>query len=305
MIPEKIAPALQVALANYQEQGRAGLIRHVRSLGVLPSVDTPKPARAVVFIECDPNADLDSLREYGVIVNQRRGRVRTAFLPLDQVDRLSEEPAVGQIHLSRYLHPTMDVAPGKVHLPQFRQRTNLTGRGVIIGVVDTGIDPTHLAFSGRILRVWDQTASGPGVAEGGYGLEFTGSQITGSRDFEGHGTHVAGIAAGNDAVYGGVAPAADLVIVKTSFQNAHIADGVRYIFRVARNLRRPVVVNLSLGGHFDPHDGTDPLCRMINVETGRGDGLSAVQPETKATITFTGKPLSLRGQLPRCDFASL
>lgn len=270
MIPEKIGPALQVALADYEADGRPGLIRHVRSLGVVPSVATPKPARTVVFIDCDPNANLDGLAEYGIIVNQRRGRVRTAFLPLDQVGRLSDEPAVRQIHMSRYLRPTMNVAPGRVHLPDFRQRTNLNGSGVVIGVVDTGIDPNHPAFAGRILRIWDQTLSGPGVAEGGYGLEFAGSQITGSRDFEGHGTHVAGIAAGNDATFGGVAPGADLVIVKTSFQNAHIADGIRYIFRVARDMGRPAVINLSLGGHFDPHDGTDPLSLLINAESGRG-----------------------------------
>ena len=61
-------------------------------------------------------------------------------------------------------------------------------------------------------------------------------------DDHGHGTHVAGIAAGEDPVYEGVAPGADLVIVKSDLMTAHIADGVRYIFRVAQDLGRRRIV---------------------------------------------------------------
>src|SRR5262249_25371689 len=82
--------------------------------------------------------------------------------------------------------------------------------------------------------------------------------------------HVAGIAAGSDPTFGGVAPEADLIMVKTDFMDAHIADGIRYIFRVAGELGRPAVVNLSLGGHSDAHDGTDSLSQIIDSESGPG-----------------------------------
>jgi subtilisin family serine protease len=141
---------------------------------------------------------------------------------------------------------------------------------VIIGIIDSGIDPKHPAFEGRILRIWDQTLSGPGVLEGKYGAELTGSLLTVSQDTNGHGTHVAGIAAGVDATYGGVAPEAELIIVRSDLDEGHIADAVRYIFRVARELGRPAVVNMSLGGHFDPHDGSDSLSKIIDSETGPG-----------------------------------
>jgi subtilisin family serine protease len=136
----------------------------------------------------------------------------------------------------------MDVAPGKVNLPQFKQTSGLSGKGVIIGIVDSGIDPKHPAFQGRILQIWDQTLPGSGVSEGAYGIELTGEQLTTSRDEIGHGTHVAGIAGGVDATYGGVAPEAEYIIVKSDFQDAHIADGIRYIFRVASAQGRPAVV---------------------------------------------------------------
>lgn len=270
MKPEKLSPGLLTALADYDQEGSAGVMRHVMTLGVVPSLGTPKPERTVVFIECDENAKFDHLVEQGIIVNQPTGTMRTGFLPLENLDVLSEDPQVKRIISSRYRGTRMDVAPGRVHIPQFRTTNHLNGQGVVIGIVDTGIDPSHPAFTGRILRIWDQTLSGPGVAEGGYGLELTGASLTASRDTNGHGTHVAGMATGNDASFGGVAPGARIVFVKTDFQDAHIADGVRYIFRVARELQQPAVVNLSLGGHWDAHDGTDPMAQIITSESGLG-----------------------------------
>ena len=279
MQPEKISAGLLVALEDYQAEGAEALTPIKRSallvplgqsLGIISSEESLKPTRTVVFIYCDEDANLEHLAEYDIYVNQSTGRVRTAILPIDSLDPLSEEPAVHRIKPSRYLRPLMDVAPGKVNLPQFKSQTGLTGKGVIVGIVDTGIDPNHPAFQGRILRIWDQELPGSGVTEGGYGIELTEGQLTTSRDTEGHGTHVAGIAGGVDSTYAGVAPAADYVIVKSDLQDAHIADGIRYIFRVARELGRPAVVNLSLGGHADAHDGSDSLSQIIDAESGPG-----------------------------------
>ncbi len=270
MIPEKISAGLLLTLQDYRNEARVGLIPHKRSLGIVSAINSPKPPRVVVFIYCDEDAQLDHLAEHGIRVNQSTGSVRTAFLPIESLDPLSEDPAIHRIKPSRYLQKRMDVAPGKVNLPQFKERTGLTGKGVIIGIVDTGIDSKHPAFQGRILRVWDQALPGSGVAEGDYGIELTGAQLATSIDTDAHGTHVAGIAGGADPTYGGVAPEAEYVIVKTDFQDAHISDGIRYIFRVARELGRPVVVNLSLGGHADAHDGSDSLSQIIDAESGPG-----------------------------------
>ncbi len=270
MIPEKISAGLLVALEDYQAEGREVLTAHKRTLGIVTGEGTPKPPRSVVFIYCDEDAQLDYLADYGVQVNQSTGRVRTAFLPLDSLDPVSDDPTIHRIKPSRYLRPLMDAASGKVNLPQFKQTSGLSGKGVIIGVVDSGIDPKHPAFQGRILSIWDQMLPGAGVTEGAYGIELTGDQLTTSRDEIGHGTHVAGIAGGVDDTYGGVAPEAEFVIVKSDFQDAHIADGIRYIFRVANQLGRPAVVNLSLGGHADSHDGNDSLSQIIDAESGPG-----------------------------------
>ncbi|MEH2462964.1 S8 family peptidase [Nostoc sp.] len=267
---EKLSPGLLLAFQDYQNEGDQALVTHKRSLGIIAHKSPVKPTKSVVFIYCDPDADLSYLSQYNIEVNQNSGSVRTAFLPIESLDVLSEEDVIQRIKPSRKLHLRMDTALVKVKLPEFKNHTGLTGKGVIIGIIDSGIDPKHPAFAGRILQIWDQTLPGPGVTEGGYGAELTVAQLTISQDTGGHGTHVAGIAAGSDTTYGGVAPEAELVVVRSDLQDAHIADGVRYIFRVARELGRPAVVNLSLGGHADPHDGSDSLSKVIDAETGPG-----------------------------------
>jgi subtilisin family serine protease len=266
---DKIAPSLLTALDDFAQAGNTGLRRHARAMGVV-ATESQKPPRVAVFLRCDETSNLDHLTALGVKMNQRQGRVRTAFMPMASVDPVSDDPQIRQIIPSRRLKLLMDAASAAVHVSDLRLNGGLTGKQTLVGVVDSGIDPNHPAFQARILRIWDQTIDGPGVPEGDYGLELTGPALVASRDRDGHGTHVAGIAAGRDATFGGIAPDATLVIVKTDLQDAHIADGVRYVFRVAAEMNRPAVVNLSLGGHFDAHDGTDPLSQIIDQESGPG-----------------------------------
>jgi len=267
---EKVSAGLLLAYEDYQREGAQALTPQTRSLGILAPRSAIAQTKSIVFIYCDEDADLRHLLQQGIEVNQTSGSVRTAYLPLSSLDPLSEETVVHRIKPSRKMHLRMDVAKKDVHLSEFQNKTGLTGEKVVIGIVDTGIDPKHPAFKGRILRIWDQTLPGPGVKEGAYGAELSKDQLTISQDTEGHGTHVAGIASSADNTYSGVAPKAELVIVKSDLQDAHIADAVRYIFRVAGELKRPAVVNLSLGGHADAHDGSDSLSKIIDAETGPG-----------------------------------
>ena len=171
------------------------------------------------------------------------------------------------------------------------------GEGVVVGAVDTGIDFSHLDFrydsdgdgieeSSRILAIWDQTFGVFGIRylqdeiEGdlaeGYGAD-TGSVRQSDRD--GHGTHVMSIAAGDgsSSEYGfvGVAPKASLVMVKTTFFTSDILRGVEYIFDVADSHGLPAVVNLSLGGHEGPHDGTSLFEQGLD-ELAEGPGRAIV-----------------------------
>lgn len=277
---EKLAPPLIAAYERYvrEERRRTPLLRSARMMGLVSVQERAKPLRVVVSLECEPGtvwdgegAPLQGVEVMeGIHVNGGGQRVRTAIVALDAVPALASMPGVRRIVPAARLHPCMDRALEKVNVPAFRNRSGLTGRGVLMGVVDTGIDARHRGFDGCIDRIWDQTLrGGSGVPEGDYGVEFRGADLTGpllSRDVDGHGTHVAGIAAGAE----GVAPDATIVAVKTDFDDAHIIDGIQYVFRVAGDLGLPAVVNLSLGGHGDAHDGTDLMSLAIEEESGSG-----------------------------------
>ena len=114
-----------------------------------------------------------------------------------------------------------------------------------MGIIDTGIDTRNTAFrdsSGRlrVLYLWDSVVAGPGpvvtLQDGstyapGYGKEYTNTELdadpTLGVDMNGHGTHVAGIAAGRDATYPGVAPDAQFLIVRSDFSN--LSDAYNYL----------------------------------------------------------------------------
>jgi subtilisin family serine protease len=264
---EKLSASMSALMNEYHSQNLVGMLSFPRTVP-LAGADSAGTPKVFVYIRCDSDAKLNELP--GVKPHLSSGQVRTALVSLDAVDRLSESADVYFISPSRVLKPLNDVAATKTRLTTFRNQSNLRGNRVVIGVVDTGIDPTHPAFNGRIHSIWDQTISGTGWGTTNYGKVLQGATLVVGSDTHGHGTHVAGIAAADDAVFTGVAPEATLVIVKTNFANTSIGDGIRYVFHVADQLDCAAVVNLSLGGHFDPHDGSDDLCALIDQESGQG-----------------------------------
>lgn len=172
----------------------------------------------------------------------------------------------------------------------------LSGRGVLVGIVDSGIDYANPDFRNedgttRIAALWDQSVSGSPPEGYVLGREFTREQIdqalqetdplarldlVPSRDLSGHGTAVAGIAAGNGRGsegrrYRGAAPEAELVVVKMGTprqggfpRTTELMQGVDYIVRTALRLGKPVAVNISFGNTYGSHDGTSLLERFLN-----------------------------------------
>ena len=100
---KKIAPGLLMAFEDYKREGLSGLRPHMRTIGLVAAEANPKPARAVVFLRCEEGAALAGLDKKGIQVNQPRGKVRTAILPLEQLGPLSEVKAVHQIIPARRL----------------------------------------------------------------------------------------------------------------------------------------------------------------------------------------------------------
>lgn len=223
-------------------------------------------------------------------------------LPESQIAQLAGLPQIEYIEKPKQLY--FEAAQGRrasCMLPvqtgrgAVGSRTNLTGAGVLVAVIDSGIDYRHPDFCSadgttRIVALWDQTAvprSEQERAPQGYsqGVEYTSEQINEAlsapdtlaaaqivpeTDTSGHGTHVAGIAAGNGRASGGanrgVAYESELLIVKLgvpgggSFpRTTELMTAVDYCIRKARELLMPLAVNLSFGNNYGSHSGTSLL----------------------------------------------
>jgi len=167
--------------------------------------------------------------------------------------QLEQDPAVDRIWPDLPVRALLDRAVPFVHLPEV-WAIGYTGKGIRIAIVDTGIDPNHPDLEGRVAASADFTGEGP-------------------RDAHGHGTHVAGIAAGSGVAsggkYRGVAPEAALYAAKVLH-----SDGGGLTSTVLAGLEWAVeqqaqVINLSLGSSGSS-DGTDALSVACDTITGRG-----------------------------------
>lgn len=176
---------------------------------------------------------------------------------------------------------------------------NLFGEGVIVAIIDSGIDYSHADFRNedgttRIVALWDQTIPGNPPPGFDMGTLYTSEQINQalqtpmpqrmdivpSTDSSGHGTHVAGIAAGNgrasDGLYRGIASKSELMIVKlgqsvgNSFpKTTQLMEGIDFVINEASALGKPVAINISNGNNYGSHTGAALLETYINEVADR------------------------------------
>lgn len=231
------------------------------------------------------------LERIGVRVDTlTHGRATVTLLPA-ALPALAARADVSLVTLPHPLHPLLAKSVPETGVSVLRSQvagdfTGATGSGVIVGVIDSGIDLDHPNFKDpagntRIRYLWDQTAPNVPGAPFGDGAECTAAQIDAHLCAEhdeigagGHGTHVTGIAAGNGAApseggaayaHVGMAPESDIVFVKLDFKDSNNAiKALHYIFDKADALGKPCVVNMSFGSHVGAHDGTDPLEQEID-----------------------------------------
>lgn len=240
-----------------------------------------------VFIHTDGSMSSQELSALGVKVSGTFGNVFTGEVCESDLSRLASNGAVRHISAASPLTLCNDkalslsMADSVVSLLPERCDV-LTGRGVVVGVVDVGVDFNHINFRGstgenRIKRVYlpcDTTGTAPVIDSmalpGSH--YFTAAQIanlaTDSHNMS-HGTHTIGTAAGGYRGNGfhGVAPGADIVVCAMpddSLTDVNIANSLRYIFSYADSVGMPAVVNMSLAGYDWTHDGTAMLCRVID-----------------------------------------
>ena len=237
----------------------------------------------------DPSA-VDAIRALGCQVTSFSDGIACFDMPLDVADQVAALASVVRVEAATHGRLKLNLSVPETGATAANAQYGVTGKGVIVGIVDSGLDVRHPDFiapdgTPRVLLAWDQTdTSGPSPAGYGYGREYTANDIARAlvsataprpRDddptAEGHGTHVTGIAASNGRAtgkYKGMAPETDIILVKTDFD--HALDANRYIAEKAQALGKPVVINNSWGDHIGPHDGTDLVTAGINALVGPG-----------------------------------
>ena len=311
--------------------------------------ETGQPATFSVLLQFE--GDLSAIEEAGFKTRSFAGDVATGEVELPQLGDLEQLDSVVRMEVSRVLGRELDLA-----VPESRVDTVHTGppghrgAGVVVGIIDSGIDYTHEAFrrsdgTSRILAIWDQglapQAGEANPANFSYGVEYQKSAIDAAlaaanplavvrhRDLQipndgFHGTHVAGIAAGDGSAasqgqpaftFVGAAPEADIVVVANTRgraagerglgDSADTLDAIRYIFDIATSLGRPVVINQSQGDNVGPHDGTSLLERGIDNLLGgpgramvKSAGNEGVQNRHASATLAAGIPQSVPYAVP-------
>lgn len=274
-------------------------------IGIAPSA----PTEATVAVSLRIDGPIPDLAAFGARIGAVLGDVVTADVPVSQLPALAAQPSVRSITASRPLTSFLNTSvpatkAAKVASPVWSLVSKVppiewaghTGRGVLIGIIDTGLDTTHKDFlrpdgATRVLAAWDQSSAvGRPPLGFSYGAECRAAQIDARQcplvDRVGHGTHVAGIAAGNGSATGrdrpayqyiGMAPEADLLVVKLGEQTSNrVIDALAYLKATAKAMGQPIVVNISLGTSIGSHDGTSDFEGAIDAFTGPGDSPAAV-----------------------------
>lgn len=233
-------------------------------------------------------------------------------VPQSLIERLTDYPQIEFIEKPKRLFFAVNQGKSASCMTSVQSQFSplgipLTGKGILVACVDSGIDYSHPDFRNqdgttRILRLWDQSISGNPPKGYVIGTEYTSEQINTalaaetkaererivpSRDLSGHGTGVMGIAAGNgrasDGVYRGVAYESDLIVVKLGVsreegfpRTTELLQGIDYVLRQAVALGKPVALNLSFGNNYGSHSGESLLESYLDGAANLGRSVICV-----------------------------
>lgn len=239
------------------------------------------------------HGSLQGLARWGIMVEEMIAGYAILTVPESEMDRLAEVEEIEYVEKpKRLFFSDLSGNTASCYAPGSQIFRELTGRGVLVAVIDSGISYDNWDFRNtdgttRILYLWDQVLDrefdAAQINEAlAAGSRAAAEQIVPSIDTSGHGTAVAGIAAGNGGLrgsaYAGMARESSLLIVRLGAprENAfprttELMRALTYVAKKAVELRMPVAVNLSFGNTYGAHNGTSLLERFIdNVsEIGR------------------------------------
>lgn len=272
------------------------------------------------FVKLEAGATTDELVAEGATVLSRRGDIAIVRMATADVERLSQLKSVRTMQLNRPVSPNMDKARAASGVTSVHAGLDLTqaytGRGVIAGIVDGGMDPNHINFKNadgtsrvKYLGHLRLNNSQTQMLETRYTAETVGGFTTDDNTTF-HGAHTMGIMAGSyrgdvtaaqqdgsnvtvsqtECPYYGVATGADIAASCGTLMDALIAQGVDDILDYAYKNNQRAVINLSLGSNVGPHDGTDMMHQYIDAVVKQDNAIICVSAGNEGDI-----PIALNG----------
>lgn len=245
----------------------------------------PADGPLTLLMRVADDATVGRVEAAGAVVEQREGPILIVTAPLSKVQAVAAVEGVVTVSLSREMTVNAvnpmgdDLSRSTLGLDKIQGAasplpTAYTGAGVVVGLVDMGIDVHHAAFlnpdgTHRVKRAWKHIVSGKNTLTITADTEEKIVKFKSDAPSTTHGTHTMGLAAGSFHPEGGpdfrgAAPDADIAVSCGYTDNARIIKGVRSIVDYAKSENKPCVVNISLGTNTGPHDGTDELPAALN-----------------------------------------
>lgn len=272
------------------EEYRAQRAERIKTLG-LKAVEAEAVPREGAIVLLNDGETADCLRKKGFEVQSDLGSIVTVTVSMDSVQMLVDMPQVKSVSmggrkrlLMNNARETSKVSEAHSGINFEGTTTKYDGSGVVVGLMDGGMEPNHLNFlnedgSLRVKRLW--VYNGYTTTPASYTTERAIKGFTTEDQSETHGTHVAGIMAGSynrtgkyytsrtattgNLPYYGVATGADIAMSCGTPSDECIIDGVERIIKYAEEQGQPAAVNLSLGSNYGPHDGSDAFSQALDA----------------------------------------
>lgn len=247
--------------------------------------DSPKIVSVIVTLS--DGTSRSELESQGYEVVACAGSMVIVSLPITEVENLAELKCVDRISFGNKMRTMLNNARAASIIDPVQTGTAeglphaFTGNGILTSLYDTGLQPNNINFknadgTSRVKALWE--------SKNGKLSEYTTASAIAAYDTDNssstHGTHVLGCMSGSyngEGIYAGdsnpvegnipfygTAVKSDILIGCGSLNDADILTGVDRIINYAKNDSRPLVLNLSLGSNYGPHDGSSTFCRMLS-----------------------------------------